>query len=176
MHMRFALLAALALAGCAHRAPATVKVDPALETLVPADTVLMVGTRLEALMKTPVYKNNFAGRNFSQIQDFATTTGIDPRKDLWELLFVSNGKQGVLLGRGKFADEMMEPPLERNGARPFTYKGFTLRGSESSAIVLVSSTTAALGDRARAARIYRPARNLAWSARAPRGADEADPR
>jgi hypothetical protein len=146
-HMRTApaVLLTLMFAGC-NRAPQSVKVDPSLETLVPADTVLLVGTRLEALLKTPVYQKNFAGRDVPQIHDFAEKTGIDPRKDLWQLLFVSNGKTGVLLGRGKFADDMMEPQLERHGAQRFGYKGLTMLGTETGAVTLINSTTAALGD------------------------------
>jgi hypothetical protein len=137
----------LMLAGCAHKESAGVKVDAALDTLVPSDTVLMVGTRLEALLKTPVYQKHFAGKQFSQVEDFAARTGLDPRKDLWELLFVSNGHQGILLGRGKFADEMMEPRLERQqGGERSGYKGLTLIGNEHGAIVFISPTTAALGD------------------------------
>lgn len=139
------LLFIVTLGGCS-RAPQTVKIDPSLETLVSSDTVLMVGTRLEALLKTPVYQKNFAGRDIPQIRDFAEKTGIDPRKDLWQLLFVSNGKTGVLLGRGKFADDMMEPQLERHGAQRFTYKNLPMMGTESGAVVLINSTTAALGE------------------------------
>lgn len=137
----------LTLAAC-HRTPASVRIDPSIETLVPSDSVLLVGTRLESLLKTPVYQQNFANRDIPQIRDFAQKTGIDPRKDLWELLFVSNGKTGVLLGRGKFADEMMEPQLERHGAERFGYKGLTMLGSERGAVVLINSTTAAAGDAA----------------------------
>jgi len=134
----------LAVTACS-RKPTSVHVDPSLDTLVPPDTVLLVGTRLEALLKTPVYQKNFAGRDFPQIEEFARRTGIDPRKDLWELLFVSNGKQGVLLGRGKFADEMLEPRLEKEGAMRFGYKGLNLYGNEQGAVTLINPTTAALG-------------------------------
>jgi hypothetical protein len=139
------LLVALALAACT-RGPQTVKVDPSIATLVPSDTVMLVGTRLEALEKTEVFQKNFAKRDIPQIREFAEKTGIDARKDLWELLFVSNGKTGVLLARGKFADDMMEPELERHGAQKFTYKGLTMLGSETGAVTLINSTTAALGD------------------------------
>jgi hypothetical protein len=37
------------LVGCSHKAAVGPKVDPALETLIPEDTTLLVGTRLEAL-------------------------------------------------------------------------------------------------------------------------------
>jgi hypothetical protein len=138
---------AACLAGCAHKDAAGPKVDAALDTLVPSDTVLMVGTRLESLFKTAVYQKNFAGRQLPQVDQFAERTGLDPVKDLWELLFVSNGHQGVLLGRGKFADEMMEPRLQRlPGAQRSGYKGLTLIGDESNAMVFISPTTAALGD------------------------------
>jgi len=141
------LALALVLAGCARKENAGPKVDAALNTLVPSDTVLMVGTRLEQLFKTPVYQKNFAGKPLPQVDEFASRTGLDPFKDLWELLFVSNGRHGVLLGRGKFADEMMEPRLQRlPGAERSGYKGLTLIGDDRNAMVFISPTTAALGE------------------------------
>jgi hypothetical protein len=135
----------LASVSCTHK-PEGAKVDSSLNTLVPSDTVLMAGTRLEALLKTQVYQHNFAGRQFPQIEEFAQRTGLDPRKDLWELLYVSNGKQGVLLGRGKFGDEMMQPKFEKQGMQTFAYKGATLIGNDRGAMLLINPTTAALGD------------------------------
>ena len=145
--MRFVCLTmALALSGCAHKEDAGPKVDAALSTLVPPDTVLMVGTRLEALLKMPVYQKNFAGKQLSQVDDFTRRTGLDPLKDLWELLFVSNGHQGVMLGRGKFADEMLAPRLEKQGGERTEYKGLTLIGYDRSAMAFITPTTAAVGN------------------------------
>ena len=131
-------------AGCARKSPVGPKIDPALATLIPDDTTLLVGTRLEALERTPVYQKYLADRKFPQVEEFAKQTGLDPKKDLWELLFVSDGKNNVLLGRGKFANEM-EPRLEKEGAKRFGYKGYTLVGSEKTAVVFFSSSTAAMG-------------------------------
>jgi hypothetical protein len=136
---------ALALTACAHK-QAGAKVDPSLNTLVPSDTVLLAGTRLEALLKTPIYQRNFAKQQFPQIDEFAQRTGLDPRKDLWELLYVSNGHNGVLLGRGKFGDEMMMPKFEKEGMQTTSYKGATLVGNDRGAMFLINPTTAALGD------------------------------
>ncbi len=144
MMRRILWIAAIALAGCT-RKPAQVQIDSSLAMLVPPDTVLMVGTRLDGLLKTPVYQKNFAGKQIPQIEDFAARTGLDPRKDLWELLYVSNGHDGVLLGRGKFADEMMEPELKKEGVVRFGYKGFKMLGDERNAVLFVNSTTAAVG-------------------------------
>lgn len=144
MMRRVLWIAAITLAGCA-RKPAHVQIDASLATLVPPDTVLMVGTRLDGLLKTPVYQKNFAGKQFPQIEDFAARTGLDPRKDLWELLYVSNGRDGVLLGRGRFADEMEEPDSKQAGVQRFGYKGFKMLGDERNAVLFVNSTTAAAG-------------------------------
>jgi hypothetical protein len=147
MMRNFVLAAAIALAACGPKTPANVQIDPSLSTLVPANTVFMAGTRLESLMKAPVYQKYIAGRDFPQIKDFAARTGIDPRKDLWELLFVSDGRGGVLLGRGKFADEMMEPDVAHGaGGKRFGYKGYKLIGDERAAVMFINSTTAAVSD------------------------------
>jgi hypothetical protein len=138
------LLCALLLASCARKAAVGPKIDPALATLIPDDTTLLVGTRLEALERTPVYQKYLADRTFPQVEEFAKQTGLDPKKDLWELLFVSNGKNNVLLGRGKFANEM-EPRLEKAGAKRFGYKGYNLVGDEKTAVVFFSGSTAAMG-------------------------------
>jgi hypothetical protein len=142
---RILVFVVLALAACSRRPEPGARIDPSLSTLVPADTVLLVGTRLEALRATPVYQKYLAKRAFPQIENFAQRTGLDPQKDLWELLYVSNGRQGVLLGRGRFANEM-EPKLEKEGAQRFGYKGFNLIGNEKAAVLFINSSTAAVGD------------------------------
>jgi hypothetical protein len=141
---RILICALLILTSCARKSTVSPKIDPALATLIPDDTTLLVGTRLEALQKTPVYQKYLADRKFPQVEEFAKQTGLDPQKDLWELLFVSNGKNNVLLGRGKFANEM-EPRLEKQGAKRFGYKGYNLVGDEKNAVVFISSSTAAMG-------------------------------
>ncbi|MGA3189839.1 MAG: hypothetical protein ABSF22_22255 [Bryobacteraceae bacterium] len=144
MSIRILLCALLLISGCARKTSVGPKIDPALATLIPEDTTLLVGTRLEALERTPVYQKYLADRKFPQVEEFAKQTGLDPKKDLWELLFVSNGKNNVLLGRGKFANEM-EPRLEKEGAKRFGYKGYNLVGDEKTAVVFFSASTAAMG-------------------------------
>jgi hypothetical protein len=63
------------------------------------------------------------------------------------LLYISNGHQSVLLGRGKFASDL-EPELERAGAKRSGYKGLTIFGDERSAVVFINSSSAAMGDMA----------------------------
>jgi len=136
------LAAAALLAACSHPAPPGPKIDPALAGMIPTDTVLLAGARIEAIKKTPVYQKNLAERDFPAVDRFAEQMKIDPRKDLWELLYVSNGSRSAVLGRGMFSDES-EPRIP--GHR-FGYRGFNLVGDDNTAILLISPTSAAIGD------------------------------
>jgi hypothetical protein len=93
--------ALLALAACKRTTPGAL-VDPALSTLIPADTTMLVGVRVEDLQKTPIYKKYLADRPVAALDDFAKQFGIDPRKDIWEVLFISTGKDSLVLARGRF--------------------------------------------------------------------------
>jgi hypothetical protein len=139
------VIGGLGLTACTHAPPAGPKIDPALAGLIPADTVMLAGARLEAIDKTPVYQKYLAHRSFPQIDEFAARTGINPQTNLWELLYVSNGKRGALMGHGMFSDES-EPKLQKRGDNRFGYKGFTIVGSEDNAILLISQTVLAVGD------------------------------
>jgi hypothetical protein len=141
------LIAAAVLAACSSSPQADgVFLDPALATLIPADTTLMVGTRVDLLAKTRMFQEPLA--KVQAIREFERRTNVNPRKDLWQLLFVSNGRQGFLLGRGKFADELMAPDLSRPGVQRFSYKGLILFGDEREALLFINSSTAAIGETA----------------------------
>jgi hypothetical protein len=138
-------LAALLLAGCQRQPPGPI-IDPALLTLVPSDTTLLVGVRVEDVMKTPVYQHFLADRAVEPLDEFAREIGVEFRKSLWEVLFVSNGVESVMLGRGKFSSEA-EPrlPREAAGAKRFSYRGYTLVGDERHAVLLMGPTLVGVG-------------------------------
>lgn len=146
--MRRCLLIAVAvLAGCSRNPQAEgVFLDPALATLIPADTTLMAGARVDLLAKTRIFQDRLA--ELQPVQEFERRTNVNPRKDLWQLLIVSNGRRGFLLGRGKFADELMAPDLSRPGVQRFSYKGLILFGDEREALLFINSSTAAIGETA----------------------------
>ncbi len=137
----------LALVSCRRHGPSTVvRVDPALATLVPPDTKLLIGTRLDKLRNTPLYQRRFADLPVPVLDKFAHDTGLDPRKDVWELLFCSNGKDnGVLMVRGKFSPTDLEPKLEKEGATRTAYKRYSLFGDEKTAMFFMNSSTALAG-------------------------------
>jgi hypothetical protein len=141
------LIAVVLLCGCSRKAAETsVFIDPQFAALVPPDTTLMVGLRVEHLVKTPLYQKYLSGGKIRIIDKFARGTGINPEKSLWNLLLVSNGRDSFVLGRGKFADELMAPDFSKRGVARFGYKGMTLFGDEQQAMLMVNSSTIAMGD------------------------------
>jgi hypothetical protein len=143
-------IAALALVGCKKETGALV--DPALSTLVPADTTLLVGIRVEDLMKTPIYQKYLANRPIGPVDDFTKQTGLNVRANLWEILYISNGKENVILGRGKFSNEA-EPRLDIPGATRSNYRGFTLIGDDKRSVLLMGPSLMGVGDTAGLKRI-----------------------
>jgi hypothetical protein len=141
------VIAVLLLGGCSRKAAETsVFIDPQFAALVPPDTTLLVGLRVENLVKTPLYQKYLSGGKIRIIDKFARGTGINPEKSLWNLLLVSNGRDSFVLGRGKFADELMAPDFSKKGVARFGYHGMTMFGDEQQAMLLVNSSTIAMGD------------------------------
>ncbi|HTS49036.1 MAG TPA: hypothetical protein VMH05_13895 [Bryobacteraceae bacterium] len=135
----------LALAGCQPKKPGLLHIDPALESLVPQDTVFVAGANLDAIRDTTVYRELLSRAPLPQLDDFARQTGLDPRKDLSQILSCSNGKRGLLMARGKFNRKDLEARLEQQGAKPISYKNHRLFGNENQAIMFLSDSTAVAG-------------------------------
>lgn len=140
-----AAFVAMFLASCSHAPPIGPKIDPALITLMPPDTILAAGARVEDLVKTPMFQKYVANLPLPVVDQFAEQTGMDPRKSLWEVLLVSDGTHRVVLGRGRFGDQM-EAKLEKSGGSRMEYKGMTLVGNDHLAVIFLNDTTAAVGD------------------------------
>jgi hypothetical protein len=140
-----AALACLALCSCQPRHSASLHISPALEALVPADTVVVLGIDLAALRDTPVFQKLITRVPLQQLDEFQKQTGLDPRKDLSEALLCSNGKSALLLVRGKFRIADLETRFKSHGVQPSNYKGHALYGDERAAIYFLDDSTAAAG-------------------------------
>lgn len=141
-----ALAAVLVLSGCGIKLNETgAFLDPQFSDLIPSDTTLLLGVNVERLVKTPVYQKYLSGLPLPGIDELAQRVGLDREKNLWQIVFVSNGKSGFVLGRGKFADDIMSPDFLSNRPGRFLYKGETFYGDDDRALLIVNSTTAAVG-------------------------------
>jgi hypothetical protein len=143
-------VAAILFSACNRRQPDTgaIHIDPALEALVPSDTLFIMGANIDAIRNTSVYQKHIGVVNLPRLNEFSRQTGIDLRKDLSQVLSVSNGKTGVLLARGKFAEGDLQPRLEKQGAKRFGYKGHDLFGDDRNGVMFLNSTTALAGSTA----------------------------
>ena len=139
------LLAALIVTGCRREPAANVFVDPALATLVPGDTVFVAGARVEQLRQTPFYRQYLAPGKIAAVERFARESGVEIRKNLWEVLIPYNGRDWFVMLRGRFAEMGMEPRIQREGARRLGYKGYTILGDERMAVLFLNPTTAVAG-------------------------------
>ena len=140
-----ALLACFALVACQPKQSASLHVNPALEALVPADTTVVLGVNLASIRDTATYRKLIGRVPLPQLDRFTGETGLDPRKDLSEFLFCSDGKNALLLARGQFRVADLEVRLKSKGATPSNYKDHALFGDEHGVITFLNDSTAAAG-------------------------------
>src|ERR1700686_3051149 len=120
----------LALLGCKAKKPDSVRIDPALEVLIPADTLFVVGGDIDAVRETSVYQKLLSRVPLPQLDEFTRQTGLDPRKDLSQILSCSNGKNGLLMARGKFNIADLEARFQSQGRQRSKCKNHDVFGSE----------------------------------------------
>lgn len=118
--------------------------------LVPSDTKILVGVRIAELKKTDVYQRLMKEGKLPQVELFKQETGIDLKKDIWEVITAFNGHQSVTLVRGKFTDggvtdSGMEPTLDKKGIRRSGYRGYTFQGDDRVVVTFLNSSVAVAG-------------------------------
>ena len=135
----------LALIACARKQPASLQMDPVLEALIPADTTVLLGANIESIKDTEVYHKLLTQLSLPQLNEFTQRTGLDPRKDLSQVISAYNSKTGVLLARGHFKSSEIGPRLEAQGAKRTSYKGLDLYAIDRGGVLFLNSSTAAAG-------------------------------
>lgn len=134
----------------------SVRVYPALATSIPADTKILVGFQIEKLKQTRLYQKLVDERKLPAIDRFAQETGIDLRKNIYEIVFASNGRDTIVLASGKFAElssstgqstSELRPQAQIQGERmvAMPYKGLTLIGNPNAAACFLNNATVMAG-------------------------------
>ncbi len=131
---------ALTLAGCTAKKPGVLSIDPALESLVPSDTIFVVGANVDAIRDTPVYQKLLSNMPLPQLEQFKQETGIDSRKDLSQILSCTDGKHALLLVRGKFDRTAVETRLQQRNP-PVDYKKYRLYGNDQASFFFLNDST-----------------------------------
>ncbi|MEX2264320.1 MAG: hypothetical protein WD696_20365 [Bryobacteraceae bacterium] len=132
----------LIAAGCGSRQDAGLRLDSRFTEMIPENTIVLAGVRMEELRAAPVYRKLMAGRQFPNVDEFAARTGFDPRKDVKEMLIAATGEAVVALARGNFKSTRID------GMEQSSYKGQTLYRREGAALAILSPDTAVAGTEA----------------------------
>lgn len=121
--------------------------DAALAPLLPADTVLLAGLRLDKLQKTPFFGRYVSGeQGLRFFREFQQKTGLDPRQDLWELAFAVSPRSQIVLARGKFGGQFgLEPRIELPGMTRMNHKGYSILAAKDGGVLFVNTGVAVLG-------------------------------
>jgi hypothetical protein len=138
------LAACLALSSCQTVLHRSVHMDPALEALIPPDSVYLFGANLEELKQTSIYQQ-LARIAVPELDRFVQDTGVDPRKDLIEVLACSNGNGIVTMVRGSFNSHDLEAKMASRGAPTISWKGHTLYGTGNTALTFLGPSIVAAG-------------------------------
>lgn len=144
--LAFASIALIVLSGCSRHTATGVFVDPAFGPLIAPDTKLMAGIRLDKLRETSLYKKLDAKFDLNRrLNLFSERTGLDPRKDIWQVLLISNGHRSLVMARGRFTVGEMEPKLGELGNSRSQYKDYTIIGNPQTSVVFMNPGVAVAG-------------------------------
>lgn len=148
--MRYILTACLIaglLAGlsCGRLATKGVAVDSSFKPFIPADTKALAGVQIANLQATPLYQTHKGQLNLAQLNEFTDRTGIDPTRDLAEIVIAWNGEQAVALARGSFSQSKIQPKLKSLGVRQQSFHKYTLFGDASNSLVFIRDGLALAG-------------------------------
>ncbi|MGA2267422.1 MAG: hypothetical protein ABSH44_03030 [Bryobacteraceae bacterium] len=106
--------------------------DPQLLHLVMPDATVLAGVNVDQAKATPFgqYVLTLMQPGDQKLQQLATLTGFDPRRDVHELLLASNGapgsKTGLALARGTFDPAKIAAAAQLSGAGAETYGGVSI--------------------------------------------------
>lgn len=140
------ILAAVLLLPACKRAPVHARVDAAIGPLLPADSAALAGLRLDRLHGSPFWQRFVEPRRIAALRLFEERTGLDPRRDLWELVWAWRGGSSVVFLRGKFGGLFgLEPRFDAPGVLRRNYKGHYVFERGGLAVLFVQSGVAIAG-------------------------------
>ena len=139
----------LTFGACSRRQPKGVFLDPAFGPLIPPDTKLLAGIRLDKIRETPLYKKLDGQFDLNRrLNLFSERTGLDPRKDTWQLLLVWNGTRALVMARGNFSVADGEPSFKELGGEHLRYKDYSVIGTPETSVFFLNPSVGIAGRRA----------------------------
>jgi hypothetical protein len=141
----FVLAGLLGGVSCAKAPQTGIAVHSAFRSFIPRDTTLLAGVRLTELQAAPFYVRHQDRLNFAQLDDLKEKIGLDPRRDLSDLVVAFDGRHVLLLASGTFQSDTVQNKLVTLRAKRLEQKGHTLFLSGNEAVAFPANGLAAAG-------------------------------
>ncbi len=104
------------LCGCPGAQKKNLAIHADLERSVPSGATTLIGVKLTAIAPTEFYRTTVAPLIAPMLAEFSKQSGVDPAKDIDEILIVLRGEsEPLLLARGKWDAAALEAKLTANG-------------------------------------------------------------
>lgn len=139
------LIGLISASACGRKSPIGVSVDAEFRPLISADTKVLADVKLDDLKLTPLYQRHEKDLELPMLQDWSQRIGLDPRRDISEVLIAWNGKRALFLVRGKFKREDIEKKLGSLGVPRSAYKNQQVFGESQNSLAFVTKNVAVLG-------------------------------
>ena len=130
------LCGALGITSCSRQVSPGVAVSPAFKTLISPDTKLLAGADLDALKTSPFYRRHEKDLNFPALNSQAERLGVNPLRDVSEVLTAWNGADWLFLQRGRWNSQDLQKRLITAGAHAAIYRDRTLLGDTPTSVTL----------------------------------------
>lgn len=141
-----ACAALLVLPACQRPVPTHARVDAAIAPLIPGDTVVLAGLRLDRLKDTPFFQKYVQGGRLPDLDSFKDRTGLDPVNDIWELVYSATPQRTLLFIRGKFGGQFgQEPNFNVPGLQRTSHKGYYVLFKGADGVLFLNSGVAIAG-------------------------------
>jgi len=137
--------ATITIASCTNAVQSGIAVDKAFTPLISPETTMMAGIDLEGLKSSPLYAKYKGQLNLEGLDQFSQDFGVDPRRDIRELLYVTDERKQYFLATGTFRGPELERKLQNKGLKATSYKGFNLLGDARSSLALLKGSVAVMG-------------------------------
>ena len=139
------LASLLCVNACGPGATSGVRIDKEFRPVIPPDTKVLAGIDLDQLKTTQLYQRHEKELTLPGLQDSSQRFGIDPRRDISDVLVAWNGKRPLFLVRGHFQPANVEQKWTALRASHTTYKNHAVFGDTKNAVTFLSQTAAVEG-------------------------------
>lgn len=140
------LLSILLIApGCGTRQSTGISIDRGIRRMIPPDSKAIAGIDVAALKNAELYKREGTRLNTPFLDSTAERFGLDPRRDIANVVMAWDGKKLLLIVQGHFSPAELEQKLTAAGAHETPYRKYKLVGDIKNSIAFLNSGLAIAG-------------------------------